>query len=81
MLLHHVESGALLYAASKDDERLAILAPDLATIAPRPTFVSERFDPELQTYAYAVDRSQSENFTLGEIETMMQAGGADLMLV
>ncbi len=81
VVLHHAETGALLYAASKDDERLAILAPDLATIAPRATFVSERFDPEQQTYAYAVDRSESQGFTLGEIETMMQAGGADLMLV
>lgn len=81
VVLHHAESGALLYAASKDDDKLAILAPDLATIAPRPTFVGERFDPEQQTFAYAVDRSESQGFTLGEIETLMQAGGAELMLV
>lgn len=81
VLLHHAETGALLYAASKDDDKLAILAPDLATISPRPTFVGETFDPEQQTFAYAVNRSESEGFTLGEIETMMQAAGADLMLV
>lgn len=81
VLLHHAETGALLYAASKDDDKLAILAPDLATISPRASFVGEKFDPEQQTFAYAVNRSESEGFTLGEIETMMQAAGADLMLV
>ncbi len=39
------------------------------------------FDPADQSFAYTVDRSQSEGFTRSEIVTMMQAGGAELILV
>jgi hypothetical protein len=38
-------------------------------------------DPATVSYAYEVDRSESENFTLGEIETLMQAAGGELTLV
>jgi hypothetical protein len=81
VLLLHPETGAVLYAASKDDARLAIAAPDLATLAPKASFVSEVSDPASHSYAYAVDRSESEGFTLGQIELMMQLGGAELTLV
>ena len=81
LVLYHAASGALLYAASKHDDKLAILAPDLATIAPHESFVDEVFDPEAQSYAYVVDRSQSEGFTLAEIEMLMQTAGAELTLV
>jgi hypothetical protein len=81
LVLYHAVSGALLYAASKDDDKLAILAPDLATIAPQESYVDEVFDPNKLSYAYQVDRSESEGFTLGEIETLMQSAGAQLTLV
>jgi len=81
LVLWHAPSGALLYAASKHDDKLAILAPDLATISPHESFVEEVFDPDRQSYAFAVDRSQSEGFTLAEIETLMQTSGAQLTLV
>jgi hypothetical protein len=81
VILLHPQSNALLYAASKDDNRLAILAPDLATIAPHDSFVDEVFDPNAQSFAYSVDRSESQGFTLGEIETLMQTAGAQLTLV
>jgi hypothetical protein len=81
VLLHHAGTGALLYAASKDDEKLAIMAPDFETISPRDSYISDVFDPDLQSYAYSVDRSQSQGFTLGEIETVMRLAGAELTLV
>ena len=81
LVLYHTPSGALLYAASKDDDKLAILAPDLATISPHDSFIDEVFDPNAQSFAYQVDRTQSEGFTLHEIETLMQVAGAQLTLV
>ncbi len=80
-VLYHPGTGALLYAASKDDDKLAILAPDLSTLSPQASFVSDVFDPNAQSYAYAVDRRDSQGFTLSEIETLMQTGGAELTLV
>jgi hypothetical protein len=81
VLLLHPESGAVLYAASKDDDKLAIMAPDLDTLSPHASYVSDVIDPGRMSYAYAVDRSQSEGFTLGQIEMMMQLAGAELTLV
>jgi hypothetical protein len=81
VLLHHAGTGAVLYAPSKDDDKLAVVAPDLGTISPRESFLADVFDPDAQSYAYAVDRSQSQGFTLGEIETLMQTVGAELTLV
>ena len=80
-VLYHPGTGALLYAASKDDDKLAILVPDLSTLSPQASFVSDVFDPNAQSYAYAVDRRDSQGFTLSEIETLMQTGGAELTLV
>lgn len=81
VLLYHRPTGALLHASSKDDEKLAVLAPDLETISPIASYVDEVFDPAEQTYAYAIDRSQSEGFTRSNIELLMQTSGAELMLV
>ena len=81
VVLLHRPTGALVHASSRDDEQLAVLAPDLATISPSASFVDDLFEPAEQSYAYAVDRSQSAGFTRGEIETMMQVGGAQLVLV
>jgi hypothetical protein len=81
VLLLHPESGAVLYAASKDDDRLAIMAPDLDTLSPHASYVSDVYDPGTQSFAYAVDRSQSEGFTLGQIEMMMQLAGGELVMV
>jgi hypothetical protein len=79
VLLHHPQSGALLYAASKDADKLAIIAPDLETLSPQPSVVAETFEPD--TYAYDVDRTESEGFTLGQIELMMQVAGAALIMI
>ena len=81
VLLYHRPTGALLHASSKDDEKLAVLAPDLETISPIASYVDEVFDPAEQSYAYAIDRSQSEGFTRSNIELLMQTSGAELMLV
>lgn len=81
VVLRHSESGALLYAASKDDDKLAVLAPDLESISPRESYISDVFDPSRQSYAFAVDRSESEGFTLSQIELLMQMGGMELIRV
>jgi len=81
VLLFHRPTGALLHASSKDDEKLAVLAPDLESISPSATFVDEVFDPAEQSYAYSIDRSESQGFTRSNIELLMQTSGAELMLV
>jgi hypothetical protein len=81
VLLWHVESGGILYCAHKDDPRLAIASHDLDSLNIRASFVDDTFDAARTTYAYAVDRSQSEEFTLGEIETRMEAAGTILRFV
>jgi len=81
VLVFHRGTGALLHASSKDDTQLAVLAPDLGTLAPTPTYLDEVFDPGEQSYAYEVDRSASRGFTLGQIELLMHSGGAQLTLV
>lgn len=81
VVLFHKPTGALLHASSKDDDQLAVMAPDVETISPSASYVDDIFDPAEQSFAYTVDRSQSEGFTRSEIVTMMQAGGAELILV
>jgi hypothetical protein len=81
VVLFHKPTGALLHASSKDDDQLAVMAPDIEAISPTASFVDEVFDPSEQSFAYAVDRSESQGFTRSEIVTMMQAGGAELILV
>ncbi len=81
VLIFHRGTGALLHASSKDDAQLAVLAPDLGALSPAASFVDEIFDPADQSYAYEVDRRDSRGFTLGQIELLMQTGGAQLTLV
>jgi len=81
VMLFHKPTGALLHASSRDDDQLAVMAPDVETISPTASYVDEVFDPAEQSFAYSVDRSASQGFTRSEIVTMMQAGGADLILV
>ena len=81
LLLYHAASGAVLYAASKDDEKLAILAPDLDSLSTTESDITEVVDPTDQSYAYAVDRAISQGFTLGQIEELMQTMGASLTMV
>ena len=79
VLLHHPESGAVLYAASKDDDKLVLVAPDLETLSPQPSYLGDNFAPD--TFAYEVDRTDSAGFTLGQIEMLMQVAGVELTLV
>jgi hypothetical protein len=81
VLLHHPQTGAVLYAASKDDDKLAILSPDLEMLSPNESYISDVFDPDAQSYAYPVDRTESHGFTLGQIALLMQMAGAELTLV
>jgi hypothetical protein len=81
VVLFHKPTGALLHASSKDDDQLAVMAPDIEAISPTESYVDEVFDPSEQSFAYSVDRTQSQGFTRSEIVTMMQAGGAELILV
>jgi hypothetical protein len=57
------------------------MAPDIETISPAPSFVADVFDPSEQSFAYRVDRTESEGFTRANIVMLMQTGGADLILV
>jgi hypothetical protein len=81
VVLFHRKTGALLHASSKDDDQLAVMAPDIETISPAPSFVADVFDPSEQSFAYRVDRTESEGFTRANIVMLMQTGGADLILV
>jgi len=81
VVLFHRPTGALLHASSKDDDQLAVMAPDVETISPAPSFVDDVFDPADQSFAYAVNREQSEGFTRANIVMLMQTGGAELILV
>jgi hypothetical protein len=81
VMLYHRGTGALLHAASKDDAKLALMAPDIETISPKASVVSEVFEPARQTYAFAVESSESDGFTRAGIEMLMQTGGAELVLV
>jgi len=81
VVLYHRPTGALLHSAGKDDEKLAVMAPDIETISPRASFLGDVFDPADQSYAYRVDASESDGFTRANIEMLMQTGGAQLILV
>jgi hypothetical protein len=81
VVLYHRPTGALLHSAGKDDEKLAVMAPDIETISPRASFLGDVFDPADQSYAYRVDASESDGFTRANIEMLMQTGGAELILV
>ena len=81
VVLFHKPTGALLHASSKDDDQLAVMAPDIETISPQASFVDEVFDPAEQSFAYTVNRAESEGFTRANIVMLMQTGGADLILV
>jgi hypothetical protein len=79
VVLFHRGTGALLHASSKDDDQLAVMAPDVESISPAPSYVSDVFEPE--TFAYRVNRAESEGFTRANIVMLMQTGGAELILV
>ena len=81
VLVFHRGTGALLHASSKEDDQLAVLAPDLGMLSPSPSAVHDWWDPAEQSYAYEVDRRESRGFTLSQIELLMQTGGAQLTLV
>ncbi|MBL8940556.1 MAG: hypothetical protein JNM69_38790 [Archangium sp.] len=78
VLLCHLKTGALLYAPSKADGQLVLMgtAPDM--LEPKASFLADVFDPNAQSYAYEVDRSDCEGFTVGEIETLMTMAGGEL---
>lgn len=81
VLLCHLKTGALLYAPSKADAKLVLMGTAPEMLEPRESFLSDVFDPEAQSYAYEVDRSESEGFTVGEIETLMTLAGGELTLI
>jgi hypothetical protein len=81
VLLFHPETGAVAYCASKDDERLAIACPEAEMLSPQASYLKENYPAAKIDYAYDVDRSESENFTLGEIETLMTMNGVALQFI
>ncbi|MBM4782230.1 MAG: hypothetical protein GQE15_31510 [Archangiaceae bacterium] len=81
VLLCHLKTGALLYAPSKADEKLVLMGTGPDMLEPRESFLSDVFDPNAQSYAYEVDRSECEGFTVGEIETLMTMAGGELTLI
>lgn len=81
VLLRHAKTGAIVYAASKSDAKLAIVAEDEDGLNARESFLRDTFDAQAFSYAYEVDRSESEGFTLGQIETMMSVAGGELTMV
>ena len=81
VLLFHPQTGAVAYCASSADERLAIAVPEAAMLQPRPSFLDESFPAAKISFDYEVDRSESENFTLGELETVMRMSGAALQFI
>jgi hypothetical protein len=81
VLLLHRESAGVLYCASNEDEQLAIAYPDTDALGAQETYLEDVWDPATTSFAYEVNRSECEGFTLGEIELTMSLGGAELTLV
>jgi hypothetical protein len=78
VLMLHSESSTVLYVASNDDERLAVSHPEFEMLSLRKMGSRYELDAATTRFDYAVDRTESEGFTLGEIETFFQCSGAEL---
>jgi len=81
VVLFHRPTGALLHAAGKHDAKLALMAPDVESISPKPSFLGDHFEPADQSYAVTITNDQADGFTRANIEMLMQTGGAELILV
>ncbi|MBK9034877.1 MAG: hypothetical protein IPL61_27040 [Myxococcales bacterium] len=79
VLLFAPEHEAVVYAPGGDDDRLILFA-DLEMLSPRDA-IEATLDPAAAAFAYEVDRSESEGFTVGEIEMIMSMAGAELTLL
>lgn len=81
VVLFHRPTGALLHAAGKHDAKLALMAPDIESISPKPSFLGDLFEPADQSYAVSITNDEADGFTRANIEMLMQMGGAELILV
>lgn len=81
VLFFHKEHGAVLYCASKDDPRLALMQESIEALNPSESCWDERFDANEVDFCEEVDRAECEGFTLGEIETLMESAGGEVMFV
>ena len=81
VVLFHRPTGSLLHAAGKHDAKLALMAPDIESISPKPSFLGDHFEPADQSYAVTITNDEADGFTRANIEMLMQTGGAELILV
>lgn len=80
-LFFHKEHGAVLYCASKDDPRFALMRESIEALNLSESCWDERFDAKKVDFCEEVDRSECEGFTLGEIASMMECAGGEVMFV